>query len=222
LSDVPHTEDHITADPVRAARQYAEGFVPEDDVLARARERAHELGCEPVTPGAGALLAVLTATLGARAVVEVGTCAGVAALWLLRGMPADGVLTTIDPHGDHLRAARLAFAEAGLPPGRTRSITSRADEVLPRLADGAYDLVLIGGEPHAWFDYAVEALRLLRAGGLLVVDGALQHGLVTDPAAQDEATAAARELAGSVLADRHLVPALVPVGDGLLLAVKQA
>ncbi len=191
-------------------------------MLARARERAAELGCVPVSPGAGAMLSVMAAAVVARAVVAVGTCAGVAALWLLRGMPDDGVLTTVDPCADHLRVTRLAYAEAGVPQNRTRAIAGRADEVLPRLADGAYDLVLIGGEPHTWFDYAVEALRLLRPGGVLVVDGALQDGRVIDPAAQDEATVAARELAWSVLDDALLVPAMVPVGDGLLLAVKQA
>ncbi|WP_342611039.1 O-methyltransferase [Xylanimonas cellulosilytica] len=196
--------------------------MPEDAVVQRARERAEDLGCAAVSPGAGALLSVLAATLGARAVVEVGTSAGVAALWLLRGMPDDGVLTAIDPEAEHLRAARLAFAEAGLPPVRTRVIAGRPQEVLPRLADGGYDLVLIGGEPHAWFDFAVEALRMLRPGGILAVAGALQGGNVADRAAQDEATTAARELGRSVLADTGLVPALVPVGDGLLLAVKKA
>ena len=136
--------DHHTA-----SWAYAEAFVAEDDVLLRARERAAELGAPAVLPGVGAVLRVVAAALGARAVVEVGTGTGVASLWLLRGMPTDGVLTTIDVELEHQRAAKQAFAEEGVPPARTRTIPGRPSEVLPRLTDGAYDLVLVGADPHA-------------------------------------------------------------------------
>ncbi|WP_425954736.1 O-methyltransferase [Xylanimonas sp. McL0601] len=194
--------------------------MPEDEVLLRARERGDELGCPAVSPGVGALLSVLAAALRARAVVEVGTGTGVAALWLLRGMPADGVLTTIDAEPELLRAARTAFAEEGLAPARTRTIPGRAVDVLPRLADDAYDLVLVVGDPNAATDYLPEAVRLLRPGGVIAVDGALHGGRVADPARRDEVTTAVRELGRAVRADRRLVSSLVPVGDGLLLAVK--
>ncbi|WP_408003867.1 O-methyltransferase [Puerhibacterium puerhi] len=200
---------------------YAEGFVPEDEVLLRARERAAELGCHAVLPGAGALLRVLAASLAARAVVEVGTGTGVAALWLLRGMPADGVLTTIDAEQEHLRAAKRAFAEEGLAPSRTRAIPGRPQDVLPRLTDRAYDMVLVGADPHAYPDYVTEALRLLRPGGVLAVDGALHGGRVADPARRDEVTTLVRELGRSLRADDRVVPALVPAGDGLLLGVRR-
>src|SRR5215217_8120717 len=75
---------------------YAESFVEEDPILERARSRGEELGCVPVGTGAGAALRLLAALLPAKSVVEIGTGAGVSGLWLLRGMPADGVLTTID------------------------------------------------------------------------------------------------------------------------------
>jgi len=74
---------------------YSEEFVPEDEVLLRARDRAAELGCPTVLPGVGAVLQVLAASLAARAVVEIGTGTGVASLWLLRGMPADGYYATL-------------------------------------------------------------------------------------------------------------------------------
>jgi predicted O-methyltransferase YrrM len=200
---------------------YSEGFVPEDDVLLRARERAAELGCPAVLPGAGALLRVVAAAMAARAVVEVGTGTGVASLWLLRGMPDDGVLTTIDVEVEHQRAAKTAFAEAGIAPARTRTIPGRAADVLPRLTDRAYDLVLVGAEPHAYPDYVEEALRLLRPGGVLAVDGALHGGRVADPARRDELTTVVRELGRTLRADDRVLPALVPSGDGLLLAVRR-
>lgn len=198
---------------------YAEEFVAEDDVLERARARADELGCTPVGRGVGAALRALAAACSARAVVEIGTGAGVSGLWLLRGMPADGVLTTIDVEAEHQRAAREAFAEAGIRANRARLITGRALDVLPRLTDGAYDLVLVDADKQGVDAYLDQALRLLRPGGLLAVDNALWHDRVADPAQRDEQTTAIRELGKRVRDDERLVSALLPVGDGLLVAV---
>ncbi|MBT0992786.1 O-methyltransferase [Cellulomonas sp. DKR-3] len=205
---------------------YAEEFLGEDDVLLAARERAAQLGTGAVLPGTGAALGVLAAAAGARAAVEIGTGTGVASLYLLRGMPDDGVLTTIDAEVEHHRAAKEAFAEAGLRPTRTRTISGRALEVLPRLTDAAYDLVLLslttaGGMLEAAPEYLAQAVRLLRPGGVLVIDHALWHDRVADPARRDEATTAVRELGRAVRSDDRLRPALLPVGDGLLVAVRR-
>jgi predicted O-methyltransferase YrrM len=219
--DPPHvhgTETAISA-PTPASWAYAETLVDEDDVLARARARGDELGCRGVRPGVGAALRVLAASGGARSVVEVGTGAGVSGLYLLRGMPPDGVLTTIDVEAENQRAAREAFAEDGVRPGRARLITGRALDVLPRLTDRAYDLVLLDADGGEYDAYTDQALRLLRRGGVLAVTDALWRGKVADPAQRDRGTTAMRELVKRVRDDARLVPALLPVGDGLLLAV---
>src|SRR3954469_23661348 len=129
-----------------ASLSYAESFVAEDDVLLGARDRARELGCVPIGPAGGATLRVLAAATGARSVVEVGTGAGVSGLYLLGGMAGDGILTTIDVEGENQRAAKEAFAEAGIPPSRYRLINGTAAEVLPRLRDAAYELVFIDAD----------------------------------------------------------------------------
>ncbi len=222
-----HQEDLITSDvgTHRSAKAaswvYSEEFVPEDEVLLRARDRAAELGCPAVLPGVGAVLQVLAASLAARAVVEIGTGTGVASIWLLRGMPADGVLTTIDVEVEHQRAAKAAFAEEGVPASRTRTIPGRASDVLPRLTDGAYDLVLVGADKHSYPEYVEQGLRLLRPGGVLAVDGALSHDRVADPARRDEVTTIVREVGRSLRSDERVLPALLPSGDGLLLAVRR-
>ena len=200
---------------------YTEEFVTEEHAIALARSRAEELGCETVSPGTGAALRVLAAAGGARNVAEIGTGTGVSALWLLGGMAPDGVLTTIDIESEHQRAAREAFRVADVKPTRTRPITGRALNVLPRLADGAYDLVLVDGDPAEAADYVEQAIRMLRPGGLLVVPQALWRDRVADPARRDEATVAMRELGKSVRSDERLVAALLPSGDGLLVAVKR-
>lgn len=169
----------------------------------------------------GAALRLLAAALGAKAVVEIGTGAGVSGLWLLSGMPDDGVLTTIDVEAEHQRAAKDAFTEAGIRANRARVITGRGLDVLPRLTDAAYDLVLVDADKRDIGAYVDQALRLLRPGGVLAVDNALWHDRVADPAQRDEQTTAIRELGKRVRDDEQLIPALLPCGDGLLAAVKR-
>jgi len=207
---------------VLASREYAEAYLAEDATLQAARQRGHELGCVPIGVGGGAALRFLAAATKARAVVEVGTGAGVSGLWLLRGMRPDGVLTTVDKDPEHQRAAKQAFAEAGVPSGRARLIVGNALEVLPRLADGGYDLVFVDAAKTEYADYLTEALRLLRPGGVVAFDNVLWHDRVADPAQRDPDTVAMRELGRTVRDDDNLVPVLLHAGDGLLAAVKRA
>ena len=207
---------------VLASREYAEAYLAEDAVLQVARQRGDELGCVPIGPGGGAALRFLAAATNARAVVEVGTGAGVSGLWLLRGMRSDGVLTTVDKDPEHQRAARQAFTEAGIPSGRARLIVGNALDVLPRLADGGYDLVFVDAAKTEYADYLTEALRLLRPGGVVAFDNMLWHDRVADPTQRDPDTIAMRELGRTIRDDESLVPVLLHAGDGLLAAVKRA
>lgn len=207
--------------PKASSLAYAEDFVPPHPVIEKAQRRGEELGATPLGNGAGATLRLLAATVQARHVVEVGTGAGSSGLWLLQGMPRDGILTSIDTDPEHQRAARAAFAEAGIPPQRTRVIAGDAAAVLGRLTDGAYDLVLIDADKGGYPLYAEEAIRLLRQGGVLVLDNMLWHDKVADPAARDERTTLLRDLGKTLRDDDRLLPALLPVGDGLLVAVKR-
>jgi predicted O-methyltransferase YrrM len=200
---------------------FVENYVEEDEVLTSARARGHELGCVPIGVAGGATLRFLAAAVGARQVAEVGTGAGTSGVWLLRGMRPDGVLTTIDIEPEHQKAAREAYAEAGFGPSRFRTINGPAGEVLPRLTDAAYDLVFIDADKTAYGTYYEQAVRLLRAGGVVAFDNALRRDKVADPAARDEATVTTRELVRAVRDNDALVPALLPVGDGLLVAVKR-
>ncbi len=205
--------------PPSAAQDQAETYLVEDVVLTAARQRAVELGVQPVGSGAGAALRLLAAAVGAHAVVEIGTGTGVSGVWLLRGMHADGVLTTIDTEAEHQRLARDAFTEAGVAGARTRTITGRAMDVLPRLADASYDLVFCAGARSEYADYLGEALRLLRPGGIVAFDVAPTATGGPAGAAREQAGAALRELTRSVRDSDRLVSAMLPVGDGLLVAV---
>lgn len=203
-----------------AVLRYVESFLTEDEVLAATRERGWQLGCPPITPGSGATLTFLAGALAARAVVEVGTGAGSSGLCLLRGMAPDGVLTSIDLEPELQRAARQAFVDAGFGSARYRLIMGQALDVLPRLTDGAYDLVFVDAALAEYPRYLEAGVRLLRPGGVIALDKVLCGGRVARPVCRDPVSSALREVAATVHADETLVPLLVPMGDGLLLAVR--
>lgn len=209
-----------TDDAAQSIVSHAEASITEDAVTAAARERAVDSGAGAVTPAVGALLSVLARLAGAKAVVEVGTGAGVSGLWLLAGMREDGVLTTIDVEPEHQRLAKQAFTEAGVGASRTRLISGRAQDVLTRLADESYDLVFVDAAPADQPQYVAEGVRLLRPGGAIVVHRAALGGRAGDASANDAEVAAVREAARLIAEDERFIPVLIPLGDGLLAAAR--
>jgi predicted O-methyltransferase YrrM len=201
--------------------KYVDGYAVEDEVTSAARARGTELGCVPIGVTGGAALRFLAASLQARAVVEIGTGAGVSGLWLLGGMARDGVLTSIDVEPEHQRVARRAFSDARISPGRTRLIMGQALDVLPRLTDGGYDLVFVDAAKQEYPRYLEHGVRMLRPGGVIAFDNVFWKGRVVDPADRDAETLAIRETNKAVREDDRLVSIMLPVGDGLLVAAKR-
>ncbi|MDN5746178.1 MAG: O-methyltransferase [Nocardioidaceae bacterium] len=199
---------------------FADTYVAHPAGAAAPRPGAAAGGDTPWGAGAGAALRFVAAVLEARAVVEIGTGTGVSGVWLLRGMRADGVLTTVDVETEHQRLARESFKDAGIPTQRVRTIAGSGLDVLPRLTDGHYDLVFADGDKREYSAYLSEAMRLLRPGGVVAFDNALWHDRVADPSQRDEETVAIRDLVQQIAEAEDLVPALLPVGDGLLVAKK--
>ncbi|GGX06254.1 O-methyltransferase [Streptomyces chryseus] len=200
---------------------FADAYVAEDEALHWARDRAREAGLRAVSPGTGAALRLLAATADAKAVAEIGTGTGVSGIYLLNGMRPDGVLTTVDPEPEWQQFAREAFRAAGYAANRSRFIPGPALDVLPRLADGGYDLVFCDGDRLECMDYLAESLRLLRPGGIVVFEGVFAGGRTVDSAAQPAEVLRLRELLREVRESHRLVPTLLPVGDGLLCAVRR-
>ena len=165
---------------------------------------------------------MLARAVQAKAVVEIGTGSGVSGLALFAGMQPDGILTSVDIEPEHQQAARKAFLAVGIPTQRFRLIAGAALNVLPRLSDGAYDLVFVDADKVEYAEYVEQAVRLLRHGGVLAVDNALWHDRTADPSNSDDQTA------GDPVprwrrcrTTRTWSAALLPVGDGLLVAVKR-
>ena len=195
--------------------KFAEDFVVERPDIALARQHSVELGIEAVQPSVGAHLALLAAASGAKNIVEIGTGVGVSGLWLLSGAP-DAVLTTIDAELDFQQHARRAFTEAGIAANHVRLIGGRALDVLPRMNEGSYDIVLVDADPAGVVEYVEHGLRLVRQGGTVVVAHALWRGKVADPANREEATEGYRLLLREIAASDAVTSALSSIGDGLL------
>jgi len=207
--------------PKPATWAYAEDFVAEPETTTTARENAAPLGVASVSHGAASTLTFLARTLQARAVVEIGTGGGVSGLALFAGMTPDGILTSVDIEPGNQQTARRAFLSVGIPTQRFRLISGAALNVLPRLSDGAYDLVLVDGDPMEYPEYVEQGIRLLRHGGVIVVDHALLRDRTADPAQNDEETESVRAALELIRDHEDLVATLLPVGDGLLAAVKR-
>ncbi|WP_137845071.1 class I SAM-dependent methyltransferase [Microbacterium sp. 2FI] len=198
-----------------ANHRFAAEATIEPDHIIRARAHALELGAAPVSPEVGAQCAVIAAASGALNIVEIGTGAGVSGLWLLHGSPR-ATLTTIDNEPEHLGAARQAFADAKIPAARARFITGRAGEVLPRMNEASYDIVLVDADADGVIEYVEHGLRLVRAGGTVLVPRVLAGGAVADPVKRDAVTTAYRSLIQETQASPAVIGALSIVGEGLL------
>ncbi|MFS0893230.1 O-methyltransferase [Microbacterium sp. 179-I 3D3 NHS] len=202
------------------ARFLRESIV-EPGAISRARAHAVELGAAPVSPVVGSQIAVLAAATAARSIVEIGTGAGVSGLWLLRGAP-QAVLTTIDNEPEHLAAARQAFSDARIASTKARFITGRAADVLPRMNEASYDIVLVDADPENVIEYVEHGLRLVRDGGIVLVPRVLGGGRVADPVQRDEVTAAYRSLVQETQESSAVLATVSPAGEGLLQLVSVA
>lgn len=201
---------------------YTAEYLPEDEPLLAARANAAALGgTEPVLPAVGAALRFLACAVGARTAVEIGTGCGSSGIWLLRGMRPGSTLTSVDTEPEYHRMARKAFTQAGFAQNQCRLILGRALDVLPRLSDGTYDIVFCDADPRDYPDYLSAALRLLRTGGIVAFNNAVA-GASGNAGDDDPDEALAFDLASQVKADERLVPVLLPLGEGLLAAVKRS
>jgi predicted O-methyltransferase YrrM len=200
---------------------FSENFISEDYFKSQARARGLELGVSDSTPGAGAFLRFLAFSLQAQSVVEVGTGSGVGSLWILDGMRSTGTLTSIDDEMEHTQITKLAFAEADIAQTRVRLITNSVIDVISKLTDTAYDMVVLRHNPEDLSFVIGESLRILRSGGVLVIDNYFGGGKTPDAAQRDPRTVALRD-AGKIIKNdtEHWVSSMLPVGDGLLLATK--
>jgi predicted O-methyltransferase YrrM len=197
----------------------------EPGILRRLREATAELpeAHLQIAPEEGQFLQLLVRLLGAHRVLEIGTFTGYSALWMALALPEDGLLVTCDSSQEWTAIAREYWKEAGLAE-RIDLRLGPASESLAALLEeerGHYDLAFIDADKEGYDGYYEACLKLLRSGGLVVVDNTLWYGRPADPADQDADTVAIRQFNDKLHADERVDLSLLPLVDGVTLARKR-
>jgi predicted O-methyltransferase YrrM len=204
----------------RLARYVAGLFAREIDALRaiRAEHKTHDIPEINVSPEEGAILQLLVRAIGARRVLEVGTLGGYSGVWLALALPPDGRLVTIEGSDKHAAFARRSFERAGVA-GRVDLRVGDALDVLKTLTE-PFDAVFLDADKAPLPRYFKEADRLLRPGGLLLCDNTFMDGRVVDPEAQGSDVQGMRQFNSAVANEQRYASAVIPVRDGLLVALK--
>lgn len=198
--------------------QYLEGLIPDRDETAIAIEAdAAQHDVPIVDPEVGRFLEIVARSIGARRILEVGTATGYSGLHLLRGLPVEGELVTIDVDEDRQRAARGYWDRAGVAARATMHL-GPALEVLPTL-EGPFDLVFLDAIKDEYVRYLNLSLPMLRSGGIVVADNVLRGGRVAT-GEPDENADALRAFNAYAVGHPQLLAVILPLGDGLLYAAK--
>ena len=211
-----------------AITRYVHAHTPPEDALRR-RLRAETAklprGGMQSSPDLCVLLAVLVGAVGARRAVEVGTFTGMSALVIARALPVDGRLVTCDLSEEFTRIARRYWTLAGVADRIDLRLGPATDTLagLERAGGaGSYDLAFIDANKTGYDAYYEACLRLLRPGGLIVLDNMLWSGWVADPSVKDADTQALRALNRKIRNDKRVDASLLSVGDGVTLARKRS
>ena len=193
--------------------------VREHPVLVRLREDTAQMPMAQmqIAPEQGAFMALLVRLLGARRILEIGTFTGYSSTAMALALPADGRMTCLDVSEEWTDRAREAWRAAGVDDRVELRIGPAADS-LRELDEDAFDLAFIDADKTAYDAYYEGCLRVVRPGGLLLIDNVLQGGRVADAEADDENVAAIRALNVKIAADERVDMTLLPIADGLTMA----
>ena len=166
----------------------------------------------------GAFMALLVRITGARRILEIGTFTGYSSTAMALALPEGGRVTCLDVSEEWTARARQAWADAGVA-DRVDLHIGPAAESLRELADDAFDLAFIDADKTGYDTYYEGCLRVVRPGGVILIDNVLQGGRVTDASAHDENVAAIRALNEKIAVDERVEMTLLPVADGLTIAM---
>jgi predicted O-methyltransferase YrrM len=195
---------------------------PAQTALRRATE-SHPEAIMQISPEQGQFMALLVRLLGARRAVEVGVFTGYSALCVALALPADGHILACDVSEEYTRTARPFWEAAGVAHKIDLKLAPALQTLKARIAAGeagTYDFAFIDADKTGYDGYYECCLQLLRPGGLIAIDNVLRNGAVTRPAQEPE-TAAIQALNDKLLRDERIELSLVPIGDGLTLALKR-
>jgi predicted O-methyltransferase YrrM len=193
--------------------------VREHPVLAelRAETAVMPQSSMQIAPEQGAFMALLVQLTGASRILEIGTFTGYSSTAMALALPDDGRITCLDVSREWTDRAQKAWTDAGVA-HRVDLRIGPAVESLAQLEDDSFDLAFIDADKPGYDAYYSGCLRVVRPGGLILIDNVLQSGRVTDPAVDDESVVAIRALNERIAADERVDIVLLPLADGLTMA----
>jgi len=198
-----------------------ERTLADDDLLVSLKEAAKAAGLPEIAiaPEQASLIQVLLRASGAREVVEVGTLGGYSAIWMARALPEGGRVRTIEVSERHARFAR-EWIERSDVAGRIEVHVGRGMDVLPRFEPGSADAAFLDADKESYPAYLGECLRIVRPGGLILVDNAFAFGRLLEAGEVDRDVAAVRAFNDLMARTAGLQGVIVPLGDGMWVAVR--
>jgi predicted O-methyltransferase YrrM len=205
----------------------ANNSLREPDVLRRLREEtaaSNPHAIMAISPVQGQFMMLLLKLIGAVKTLEVGVFTGYSSLCTALTIPARGHIVACDVSDEWTSVARRYWAEAGVADKidlRLAPATETLDALLAEGHAGTFDFAFIDADKVNYDGYYERALKLVRKGGLIVLDNMLWYGQVADPSVQDADTVALRELNKKLHHDERVFVSLIAVGDGMSLAIKQ-
>ncbi|HTG40350.1 MAG TPA: class I SAM-dependent methyltransferase [Methylomirabilota bacterium] len=200
--------------------------VREPDILRRLREETASLPQHDmqIAPEQGALMALLVQLSGARRAIELGTFTGYSSLAVMLAMPPDGTIVCCDVSDEWTSVARRYWAQAGVADRvdlRLAPALETLDALLASGGAGTFDFAFIDADKTDYAEYHERIVQLLRSGGLAVYDNVFWGGDVIDPSRTDPATVGVRRLNERLATDERVTISMIPVADGLTLALKR-
>jgi caffeoyl-CoA O-methyltransferase len=196
----------------------------QDDVLRRLANETEKLGdiaIMQIAPEQGAFMTLLVRAMGARRALELGTFTGYSAICIARGLSEGGTVVTCDISGEWTGIARRYFGEAGVGDRVDLRLGPALDTLRELPADEPFDFAFVDADKAEYPDYYEECLRLLRPGGVIMLDNVLRGGQVVDGDDDDPRTLATREVNERAIEDGRVDVAMLGVADGITLALKR-
>lgn len=200
--------------------------VQEPPILTQLRQETaqHPLGEMQISPEQGQLMALLIQLIGAKKTLEIGVFTGYSALVVALALPPEGKVVACDVSEDYTAIARRYWAAANVSDKIDLRIAPAADtldQLIEKGAANTFDFAFIDADKSNYDTYYEKALILVRPGGLIAIDNVLWYGRVADPSVTDKRTQAIRTLNQKLYQDSRITLSLVPIGDGLTLAIKR-
>jgi predicted O-methyltransferase YrrM len=197
----------------------------EPELLAQLRQETanHPLAIMQIAPEQGQFLAFLVKLIGAKKTLEVGVFTGYSSLVVALALPADGQVIACDVSEEYTKIAQAYWEKAGVSHKIKLYLAPALETLESLLAQGqanTFDLAFIDADKSNYEAYYEQALQLVRVGGIIAIDNVFWGGKVADSEIQDNRTQAIRRLNEKLHQDSRIFLSVVPIADGLTLAMK--